>query len=374
MTSEPAAARPLIFVTPGFGAAAIGGVAASAERIVQHLSLVHPVRVVTPSDALSPFTCADRERSGVRVTEVGAGKADKRFLQFFADVIETSAGEEDDPLILGFYCNQLAYAATLAGLRLGRAPWLFARGNDIDLEPFGEWAFHVHFALSHAQRVFCVSRELLAKVRAFCPKAKAHWLPNGVDSKRFPLLEPRLPGERLTLGLFGEIKHKKGLDLLLAGLDFDRFELRIVGQLREDAARLLHGFLTLHPHLVERIATLPYQRDTVSLLEQYRAVDLVCLPSHHEGMANVMLEAMACGRPCVCSAVGGALDVVEDGISGFLFQPRSETALARAVDCAEALVRADAAGLGRRARAAVARGFSAKKEACRYLRALASAS
>lgn len=369
-----ALARPLIFVTPGFGHGAIGGVAASAERIVQHLRSVHPVRVVTPTDAIASYACAEVERNGVNVLEVGRGKGDKRFLQFFADVIETAAAEQDDPLILGFYCNELAYAATLAAQRAGKAPWLFARGNDIDLEPFGEWAFHIHYALTHAQRVFCVSRELQSKVQSFCPKAKAHWLPNGVEPERFPLAEPNCPGDRLTVGLFGDIKHKKGLDLLLAVLDFDRFDLHIVGHLRDECARLLHGFLTLHPRLIERIATFPYQRDSEFLLQRYRAVDLVCLPSHHEGMANVMLEAMACGRPCVCSAVGGALDVIVDGVNGLLFQPRSEAALSRALDRAAVLIRSDAAALGRRARATVVGGFSAKKEARRYLRALASAS
>lgn len=348
--------------------------AVSAERVVQYLSAVYRVWVVTPSELLPAFTWIESERDAINLIEVGAAKRDKQFLQFLADVIEAAAAVQAGSLIVGFYCSELAYAATLAAQRLGTAPWLFARGNDIDLEIFGEWAFHIHYALSHARRVSCVSRELLAKVQGFCPKAKAHWLPNGIDPKRFPLLPPRSPSRRLTVGLFGDIKHKKGLDLLLAALDFERFELRIVGLLRDESARLLHGFLTLHPHLADRITVLTYQHDTDSLVTQYAMVDLVCLPSHHEGMANVMLEAMACGRPCVCSAVGGARDVIEDGVNGILFQPRSEPALVTALNRVEALIRSDAIGLARRTRATVVAGYSAKKEARRYLRALASES
>jgi len=367
-------AAPLVFVCPAFGRAAVGGVAASAERIVGHLSARHRVRVVTPSPLLAPDSWSDRDEGGVTVTEVGYGKGDPRFLQFFQDVLENVAAEEGEPELLGFYCNQLAYATTLAALRRGRAPWLFARGNDIDLDLFGEWAFHIHYALSHARRVFCVTRELQARVAAWCPKAKAHWLPNGVDPKRFPLLDPRPPGARLTVGLFGDIKAKKGLELLLEALDFRRFELRIVGRMREDAARLLHGFLCLHPDCAERITTVDYCADVTDLCRQYGQVDLVCLPSRHEGMANVMLEAMACGRPCLCSAVGGALDVIVDGVNGLLFEPRSAAALAQGLDRAEELLRSGGESQGRRARAAVMAGFSAKKEGRRYLRALATAS
>ncbi|WP_156302826.1 glycosyltransferase, partial [Methylogaea oryzae] len=192
--------------------------------------------------------------------------------------------------------------------------------------------FHIHHAMGRARRVFCVSREMAAKVRAFCPGAKASYLPNGVDTHRFAFQENDTPHARPVVGLFGDVKQKKGLELLLAALDFSRFDLRIVGQLREENRKLLHGFLTLRPECLPHVDLHPYTDDEAMLREHYRQADIVCIPSLHEGMSNVMLEAMACGKLCVCSAVGGALDVVRDGDNGFLFEPRSAQSLAQALD------------------------------------------
>lgn len=371
MTSTP---RSLVLVTPRYGRSALGGLGTSAERIARHLASVHRVRVITPVESLPAHSRHEVSADGIAVTEVGLGKGDKGFLQYLADTIDAVARQEDFPEFLGFYCNELAYATTLAAARHGRAPWLFARGNDIDLEPFGPAAFQVHHALARAQRVFCVTRELVEKVRAFCPKAKPHWLPNGVDPKRFPLRMRPPPSDVVRVGLFGDIKQKKGLGLLLEALDFRRFELRIVGHLREDSARLLHGFLTLHPELRACIEVMPYVADESRLLDHYADVDLVCLPSLHEGMSNAMLEAMSCGKVCVCSAVGGAPDVIADGVNGFLFEAGSAEALAATLDRAAARLRQDWETMGRTARATVAGAFSAKKERRRYLRALTTPS
>ena len=50
----------------------------------------------------------------------------------------------------------------------------------------------------------------------------------------------------------------------------------------------------------------------------YRQADCVVLPSHHEGMSNVLLEAAAMGRPLITSSIPGCREAVEDGVSGLL--------------------------------------------------------
>ena len=50
----------------------------------------------------------------------------------------------------------------------------------------------------------------------------------------------------------------------------------------------------------------------------YAAADCVVLPSYHEGMSNVLLEAAATGRPVITSNIPGCKEAVEDGESGLL--------------------------------------------------------
>jgi glycosyltransferase involved in cell wall biosynthesis len=61
--------------------------------------------------------------------------------------------------------------------------------------------------------------------------------------------------------------------------------------------------------------------------EYYERAAVVVCPSRREGFGVVCAEAMAYGRPVVASAVGGLLDLVEDGVSGLLVAPGDTTAL-----------------------------------------------
>jgi glycosyltransferase involved in cell wall biosynthesis len=61
------------------------------------------------------------------------------------------------------------------------------------------------------------------------------------------------------------------------------------------------------------------------------AADLVTLPSYMEGCPNVILEALACGRPVVATNVGGIPEIMSDAC-GRLVPPRDTTALAQALD------------------------------------------
>ena len=58
-----------------------------------------------------------------------------------------------------------------------------------------------------------------------------------------------------------------------------------------------------------------------------KEADAVVMPSYHEGMSNVLLEASATGRPVLASDISGCKEIVEDGITGFKFKPRNTNAL-----------------------------------------------
>ncbi len=57
--------------------------------------------------------------------------------------------------------------------------------------------------------------------------------------------------------------------------------------------------------------------------EEYRKADVFCLPSLYEGYPNVVVEAMSCELPIICSNVYENPYIVEEGVNGFLFDPES---------------------------------------------------
>ena len=81
-----------------------------------------------------------------------------------------------------------------------------------------------------------------------------------------------------------------------------------VARLVADGIAVFHGFQT---------DPLPY----------YAAADCVVLPSYHEGMSNVLLEAAAAGRPVITSDIPGCREAVDDGSTGLLCQARDADSL-----------------------------------------------
>jgi glycosyltransferase involved in cell wall biosynthesis len=96
-----------------------------------------------------------------------------------------------------------------------------------------------------------------------------------------------------------------------------------------------------------------------------RSSDIFIFPSRREGMPNALLEAAASGLACVASRIGGSVDIVRDGESGFLFDVDDEPGMAAAVT---RLLRdpAETARIGQAARDAVLETFSLHAVARRY--------
>ena len=152
--------------------------------------------------------------------------------------------------------------------------------------------------------------------RKILPRGKIAVLPGaGINPERYPLtLYPE--NDRVHFLYLGRIMKEKGIDELftamrrlhselgdqvvldLVGFFDDDYEER-ANQLAAEGIAVLHGFQT---------EPLPY----------YAAADCVVLPSYHEGMSNVLLEAAALGRPVITSRIPGCMEAVDDNVSGLL--------------------------------------------------------
>ena len=64
------------------------------------------------------------------------------------------------------------------------------------------------------------------------------------------------------------------------------------------------------------------------------AASLLCLPSHNEGMPNVVVEALATGIPVVSTRVGGIPELIREGVNGLLVAPGKSGVLADALAAA----------------------------------------
>lgn len=97
----------------------------------------------------------------------------------------------------------------------------------------------------------------------------------------------------------------------------------------------------------------------------YAAANVICMPSHSEGMPNVLLEAMAMARPIVATSVGGIPEAILSGENGLLVPPRDPQAMAAALSCL--LDDADLAWRqGAAARSTVVQRFLARDVVARY--------
>jgi glycosyltransferase involved in cell wall biosynthesis len=67
-----------------------------------------------------------------------------------------------------------------------------------------------------------------------------------------------------------------------------------------------------------------------TVLDYFRAADLLVFPSHAEGLPNVVVEALAAGLPVVATDAGGTRELIRDGATGLLVPPADVAALTRA--------------------------------------------
>lgn len=158
-------------------------------------------------------------------------------------------------------------------------------------------------------------------------------VPYGVDLQRFqpgdsPAGSSQSRDGRLRLLFVGRINQRKGIKYLLEALrllDTDAVRLTVCGRVVDDL-RLFRPF-------GERVEVRP-SVSGAELVEAYRTADLFVFPSVAEGFGQVLLEALACGLPVLSTTHTAAPDLIEEGVEGFIVEPRRPDLLASRIQWA----------------------------------------
>jgi glycosyltransferase involved in cell wall biosynthesis len=209
-----------------------------------------------------------------------------------------------------------------------------------------------------ADAVVAVSDYTRDQVARHFPGTRPRTLYNGIDTEFFsPGPAPDAPGRGLRILFVGNLSQRKGADLLAPIMQALGPEHHLYYTNARDTRRPLGDADNLHP--LGRL-------DDSALRDTYRGADAVLFPTRLEGFGYAAVEAMACARPVVASAVSSLPEIIRDGVTGCLC-PVDD------VDCFVARLRAlharprERVALGSAARADVLERFSSDAMADRYL-------
>lgn len=245
-------------------------------------------------------------------------------------------------IILATWAYPDGFAASLLGVFLRKPVIIKVHGTDINeyARKFLLRKF-ILFALRRTACVIAVSRALKKRlIEIGIPAARIAVIYNGIDTSLFFPMDRE--AARTNLGLpacakiilfVGNLVAVKGIEYLLEAFR------QVAPQISDDLLLILMGDGPLRESLIRKAEKLKIEKNVAFIGQRPHAEipvwmgagDLLCLPSLNEGVPNVILEALACGRPVVASNVGGVPEVLCNPALGYLVEPGNVSELARAL-------------------------------------------
>ncbi|MBU5613506.1 glycosyltransferase family 4 protein [Geomonas azotofigens] len=149
---------------------------------------------------------------------------------------------------------------------------------------------------------------------------------NGVPAPRGAALAKN-DAAPLCIGSSGRLFQVKDYPLMVEVADIVRRERDVVFRLAGEGPCRDEILAAVDRHGLREGFTLTGHLDLMEPF--YRGLDLYLNTSLHEGIPMTILEAMACGVPVVAPAVGGVVEIVSDGVEGYLVRDRSPASFAR---------------------------------------------
>jgi glycosyltransferase involved in cell wall biosynthesis len=196
------------------------------------------------------------------------------------------------------------------------------------------------------------------------PLKRIVYIHGNVDTEKFRPGQEKRPDpnrpERLVTCV-ARLEYQKGIDVLLLGWrrmisTSSEWRIPLMPKLRligDGALRPQFERMAAELNIRDSVEFLGLRSDILDLLQQSWGF---VLPSRNEGMSNALLEAMACGLPCIATRVSGSEDIITDGLNGILVESEQPVQMADALRC---LIEDTelAQRLGREARVTVVREY-----------------
>lgn len=285
------------------------------------------IRVLHPRYAVVPRVC---KWSDGFLFAIGVLPVFRRAVREFSpDIVDAHWGYPD------------GFAAYLLARLHGLPVVITVRGSDINVFLRERLrGYLLKYCLRHADHIIAVSSALKqSMVDRGIAADSISVVRNGVDTEQlFPQdrisarQELGLPTEGKVVVCIGNIVPIKGQDLLLKAFrEIAKHGEYLVfvgdGEMRRALARQVGEFPPWLAESIRFVGRQPHEE----IPRWIAAADLLCLPSRNEGLPNVVLEALACGRPVVATRVGGVEEVVTSTEVGRTVPPEDVGALGQAL-------------------------------------------
>lgn len=208
------------------------------------------------------------------------------------------------------------------------------------------------------------SYKLFQKLKIFAKKQLV--IPgSGVNLKKFSCQTNDFVRKDIHFTFIGRIMKEKGIELFFELIELykpknSHINFHIVGSLEENYIDKLNKYQSL--------GFLKYHGSMDKLINIYKLSSAIILPSFHEGLSNVLLEASACCRPLIGSDIPGIKEIIDENVNGFLFKKGDISSFCNAIDKFLSIPIQKRRSMGMEARKKVEEKFSRSFVISKYLR------